>query len=88
MDEVRITGEATKFKRAAASGGTFETFFCPICGSTLYAHASKHPTLFGVAVGAFNDAEFPAPVRSVWEERKHRWVNIPEPVQRFPRGRT
>lgn len=87
-ESVKITGEATRYERATATGGTFETFFCPTCGSTVYARAGRHPALIGIAVGAICDPTYPAPVRSVWEERKHDWVVIPEPVQHFPRGRS
>ena len=82
-----IEGEATRFERPTATDGKFETFFCPTCGSTVYARAGKHPTMLGVAVGAFGDPKFPAPVRSVWEEAKHGWVSIPEPVEHHLQGR-
>ncbi len=29
-----------------------------------------------VAIGAFADPAFPVPAFSVWEERKHGWVDI------------
>jgi hypothetical protein len=87
-ESVKITGEATRYERPTATGGTFETFFCPACGSTVYARAGKHPTLIGITVGAICDPTYPAPVRSVWEEGKHDWVVIPEPAQHFPRGRS
>ncbi|WP_367182922.1 GFA family protein [Sphingomonas bacterium] len=44
-----IAGEATRYVRTADSGAEFETFFCPCCGSTVYARAGKHPELIGVA---------------------------------------
>ena len=44
--------------------------------------------MLGVAVGAIDDAGFPAPVRSVWEEETRDWVTMPEGVERFPRGRS
>jgi hypothetical protein len=81
-------GEATRYERPTATGGAFETFFCPICGSTVYARAGKHPTMVGVAVGAIRDPKYPAPTRSVWEEGKHDWIVIPEPVDHYPRGRS
>lgn len=86
-DCVKISGEATRYERPTATGGTFETFFCPTCGSTVHARAGKHPTLIGIAVGAICDPAYPAPARSVWEEGKHDWVVIPEPAQHFSRGR-
>ena len=84
---LQIEGQATRFERTTDSGGIFETFFCPTCGSTVYARAGKHPTMLGIAIGTVEDPSFPPPVRSVWEERKHAWVAIPEPVEHHPRGR-
>ena len=85
---LKITGEATRYVRPTSTGGSFETFFCPTCGSTVYARAAKHPAMLGVAVGAFGDPGFPAPARSVWENGKHGWVVIPEPAEHFQQGRT
>lgn len=83
---VTIAGDATRFVRTADSGADFEQFFCPHCGSTVYARAGKHPGLIGVAVGAFADASYPPPVRSVWEESRHDWVTSPVSAMHFIRG--
>jgi hypothetical protein len=85
---LEIKGESSRYERPTDAGGVFATFFCPTCGSTVYARADKHPAMLGVAIGAIADANFPAPVRSVWEERKHHWVTIPDPVEHFPQGRS
>lgn len=87
-DALTIAGETKRFARATESGGVFETFFCPRCGSTVYARAAKHPGLIGVAVGTMADPDCPPPVRSVWEEGRHRWVAMPASTERFARGRT
>ncbi len=86
-DQVSVGGEAKRFERPTDAGNRFETFFCPNCGSSVYAKAGKHPAMIGIAVGAIADADFPAPVRSVWEQSMHRWVSIPGDVQHFPKGR-
>jgi len=52
------------------------SYFCPDCGSTVYWKADKRPTMIGVAVGAIADPSYPAPVASVFERSKHRWVEI------------
>ena len=36
--------------------------------------------LVSVAVGAFADPNFPAPVRTVWAKTKHAWLAFPEDV--------
>ncbi|WP_426958736.1 GFA family protein [Muricoccus radiodurans] len=87
-DAVHFFGESTRFARPTATGSVFESFFCPVCGSTVYARTARHPAMIGVAVGAIADPDFPAPVRSVWEESMHHWVAIPGEVQHFPQGRS
>lgn len=86
--ELAISGAATRFERPTDEGNRFETFFCPRCGSTVYARTEKHPDMIGVAVGAIADPDYPAPARSVWEQSMHRWVRIPGEIAHFPRGRT
>jgi hypothetical protein len=86
--QIHIRGSAKQFERSAAAGGTVATFFCPECGSTIYARVSKHPTLIGVAVGAIADPNFHPPVRSVWERSMHRWVRMPGEIEHFPQGRS
>jgi hypothetical protein len=51
--------------------------FCPSCGSTVYWEAEARPGLIAVAVGCFADPGFPAPLNSVWESRRHHWVELP-----------
>jgi hypothetical protein len=86
-DQLSITGEAKRYERVTDEGNRFETFFCPDCGSTVYAKAGKHPAMIGVAVGATADPTFQAPIRSVWEQSMHSWVTMPEGMQHFPKGR-
>ena len=38
--------------------------------------ADNLPDMIGIAVGAIADPDFPAPVRSVFEQSKHAWVEI------------
>lgn len=82
-----ISGEATRYERPTDEGNRFETFFCAVCGSTVYARSSKHPDMIGVTIGAMANRDFQAPIRSVWEQSMHHWVAIPGEVQHFPRGR-
>ena len=86
-EALTIVGEAKRFERPTDEGNRFETFFCPECGSTVYAKASKHPAMIGVAVGAIADPGFGAPIRSVWEQSMHAWVTMPTDIEHFPKGR-
>ncbi|AJA62482.1 GFA family protein [Bradyrhizobium japonicum] len=76
VEAVTISGAPKGYVRAAASGGEVRFYFCSDCGSTVYWKADNLPAMIGVAVGAIADPDFPAPVRSVFEQSKHAWVEI------------
>lgn len=86
-ERVTVSGNATQYVRFADSGNKFVFHFCPACGTCVYWYGENKPGIVGVAVGAFADASFPAPVRSVWERSKHPWVRMDCAQQRFVRGR-
>lgn len=87
-DMIGISGAAKEYVRPTATGGKFRSFFCPECGTSVYWKTDKHPTMIGVAVGAIGDIGYPGPVRSVWEQSRHRWVQIDSVRDHFERGRT
>ena len=82
-DAVVISGISKEFTRDAASGGKVHSHFCPNCGSTIYWRADNLPSMIGVAVGAFADPSYPAPVRSIFELTKHGWVQMNDAVEHF-----
>lgn len=82
-EAVAISGTPKEFARDAASGGKVRNYFCPACGSTVYWKADRLPSLIGVAVGAVADPNYPPPVRSIFEQSKHDWVQIEGVVDHF-----
>ena len=86
-DAVTISGSPREFTRPTDNGYSFTTGFCPECGSTVYARASRMPEITGVPLGAFADPSFAQPLRSVYEQSKHGWVPLPEGLTHHPRGR-
>jgi hypothetical protein len=85
-NRIRLSGQSSVYIRDAQAGRKFRTHFCPVCGTSLYWYTDRHPTLVGIAIGAFCDPNFPAPARSVWEQTKHRWVSFPAGVDHYPQG--
>ena len=85
--DITIQGEAKQFSRPTELGGSFDQFFCPDCGTTVYMRGSKNPDVTGIPIGLFDEHHAMQPVRSVWEVRKHGWVEIPTAMQHFERGR-
>ncbi|MET0384825.1 MAG: GFA family protein [Polyangiales bacterium] len=74
---VTVSGEAQRWTRAADSGNRIDQYFCPVCGATVYYILRDAPDIIAVPVGAFADPTFDSPCFSVYESRKHRWVNVP-----------
>ena len=75
---VRIEGRSTPYVRTGDEGGRCTFHFCPECGATVYYLVGDLPDTVAVPVGVFADPTFPAPTVSVYEERRHAWVTVPE----------
>jgi hypothetical protein len=79
--QVRIEGRSKTFVKVADSGNRATFHFCPECGSDVYYEidgkfGDKFNDLVAIPVGAFDDPWFASPRFSVWEERKHDWIEI------------
>jgi hypothetical protein len=75
-EQVTITGDYKTYTHIADSGNAADFGFCPTCGATLFYTGGGFADLVAIPVGAFADPAFPPPRFSVWEERKHQWVEI------------
>ncbi|MGZ9809557.1 GFA family protein [Pseudoroseicyclus sp. H15] len=80
----RVIGEATEYVRVGDRHGTRITFrFCPVCGTNLFHTEEGMDGFVSVAVGGFTDPDFPPPMDSVYESRRHGWVGLPPEIERF-----
>jgi hypothetical protein len=76
-ERVKIAGRSKTFVKAADSGNRATFHFCPECGSDLhYEIEGKFDGLVAIPLGAFDDPYSLEPQFSVWEKRKHDWVEI------------
>lgn len=73
---VTAEGRAATNTRRGDSGFAIRFHFCPDCGTTVFWEPERKPDAIAVAVGAFADPAFPAPLQSVWEHRRHPWVAL------------
>ena len=72
------SGTATEYVRTGDRGSKFRFRFCPVCGSTVYhTEEGVDRDFVAVAVGAFGDPDFPPPEDSVYDCRRHAWVQLP-----------
>ncbi|QND84805.1 Aldehyde-activating protein [Chromobacterium vaccinii] len=81
--DVAIAGDSTVYVRVGDEGSRVKFHFCPTCGATVYYEPEGLEAFVAIPVGAFADPSFPAPSVSVYEERKHGWVAVPEGAEHF-----
>lgn len=79
----RVQGRATEHVRSGDQGSQFNFRFCPVCGSSVFHTEIGEESSVSVAVGAFADPNFPAPQVSVYDCRRHPWVQLPQGVTAF-----
>jgi hypothetical protein len=81
-EQVTVEGRSKEHVHTADSGNRITFHFCPECGSDVhYEISGKFDGLVAIPLGAFEDPYFAAPAFSVWEKRKHDWVEISGEVE-------
>lgn len=82
----KVSGTATEYVRVGDQGAKFKFRFCPVCGTHLFhteVFQTEHgkeideQSSVGVSIGAFGDPGFPPPQVSVYDCRRHSWVELP-----------
>jgi hypothetical protein len=84
----KVFGTATEYLRVGDQGAEFIFRFCPLCGTTVFHTENGDNESVSVAVGAFADPAFPAPEISVYDSRRHPWVQLPAGTARFDKDPT
>ncbi len=86
-ENVILAGTAKEWTRTADSGNRVTYRFCPECGSTVAYTIENWPGVTAIPYGAFAGTDMPAPGFSVYDDRRHGWVDIVgETVQRSTSG--
>ena len=85
----QVTGTATEYVRVGDQGSNIRFRFCPVCGTNLFHTADGHEQSWvAVAVGGFGDPGFPPPEDSVYECRRHAWVQLPAGIKTYDKDPT
>lgn len=75
--QVQVQGQSQIWTHLADSGNKITHHFCPECGSTVHFRIEgKFEGLIAIPLGAFDDPYSLEPRFSVWEKRKHDWLEI------------
>ena len=80
-EAVSISGDSKQFVREADEGGKTTFAFCPHCGATVFYTGEGMEDFIAIPVGAFVDPTFPSPSFSVYEDRMHPWVAMPQDIE-------
>ena len=80
-ESVQVAGESRQYTRVGDEGSKATFSFCPFCGATVHYQNEGHEDSIAIPVGAFAEPGFPPPKFSVYEERKHSWVVMPEGIE-------
>jgi hypothetical protein len=84
----KVFGTATEYVRVGDQGARFIFRFCPVCGTTVFHSEEGREDSVAVAVGAFADPTFPAPQASIYDCRRHPWVQLPPGTMAFEKDPT
>ncbi len=84
-DQVNVVGRFGDYTRISdeADRKPHVFHFCPDCGSQVFYTEPDEPDLIVLSVGSFADPSFPPPTESSYDHRRHRWVQLPDSIQRF-----
>ena len=82
-DAVIVSGKSTEFVRVGDDGPGAMFRFCPNCGAIVYWTMFANEDAVLIPVGAFADPSFPPPTISVYEERMHKWVTMPDGIEHY-----
>lgn len=83
-----VFGTASEYVRTGDQGAQFRFRFCPVCGTNVFHTEEGQERSVAVAVGTFADPSFPAPEDSVYDCRRHHWVQLPPGVKVFEKDPT
>ena len=76
---INIEGEPKVYRRKAEKGNTRLMYFCPECGSSLFASdedVDARP--WGIRWGSINERKaLPAPSRQIWCRSAAEWAKFP-----------
>jgi len=82
-DAVIVEGQSKEYVRVGDDGSSARFHFCPECGSTVFYWLDAIPGVVAIPVGAFADPDFPQPRVSVYGVRQHRWLRLPDNIERL-----
>jgi hypothetical protein len=83
----KVFGTATEYIRTGGQGARFRFRFCPVCGTTVFHSEEGYDDSVSQLVRLLTPT-FPAPQVSVYDSRRHPWVQLPPGTKAFDKDST
>ena len=81
-----VSGDAGEWQYRADSGGTTHKFFCPACGTQVYAMLSRHPEGIVVAASSLDDRRIFQPTVALFTGEAASWDAPAPDLDHYPAG--
>jgi hypothetical protein len=81
---VDLSGELASHSYVAASGNTLTHYFCPKCGTQVYAQSSARPQFRTVRLGFLEPGHGLRPQMAIWLDEAPEWAQIDPGIAQYP----
>jgi hypothetical protein len=81
--DVSIEGALTSDAYVAHSGNTLTRWFCPACGTHVYAQSSARPQFRTVRFGVLDQPHGLRPGMAIWTDEAPEWAVFDPALERF-----
>ena len=83
-EDVVLTGQLASASWSAASGNRLTFYFCPSCGTQIYAQSSARPNLKTVRLGAIDEPHGLKPQVIIWTDDAPDWARFDPGLPQYP----
>lgn len=83
-EDVTIAGAVRSHGYVAASGNTLTQWFCPACGTPVYAQSSARPQFRTIRFGTLDLPHDLEPQVAIWTDDAPAWAVIDPALEQFP----
>jgi len=82
-DSVAVSGKTKGHTRQAASGSEITRYFCPQCGTPLFARTARAPLLALVPAGLFDRPDWFSPSQAIFSRTHLDWDTLDETLPHY-----
>lgn len=83
-EQVLLTGDLASHGHTAASGNTLTQYFCPACGTPVYATSSARLQYRTMRLGFLDAGHGLRPAAAIWTDSAPDWAVIDTALERWP----